>query len=588
MAIARLGAGAGGSSTGAAVTFNSFNLATSDANTLAVVGVVLSVSSNSTSTTCAVTYGGTAMTQLNLTLAGSSTSRSAVGIYYLFNPGTGVKSIVVTPGGSSTKAQVLTQQVAFSNVAATGVGAAQTAAALSATPTSLVGGYDVAVFGNGATLSSPNQTSEYLSGASVAGVGDYMSMQTAAGTGSAITFSVSGTATTAQLVAVALTAVPGPVSALTDNFAFKDTVKWVWGGAAALGGNASTQLVVPPDAAGANVLTSVLDYDLTESNVIVQLVQVGAAATSLYTPFRLVSTVGSNNYLEWFYNGTQIQAQAVVGGTAVAQSTPVTYSATTYAWLRIRHTAGVVYFDYSAEASTWNQALSWTVSGMDITTIYLQLYGGVSSGTVTANTIWDNVNAPPIPAITFTDDFTTKDTVKWDWGGTSTVTGGQLVMTPVGDDIASNSVVNLTGSSVQIQVLQVPIASAGLYAAFLRVQVTSGNYAEWAYTGATTFFAQVQINSSQVAASANLTFSATNHKWLRIRESGGTLYWDTAPDGLTWTNQFSWVISGMVVTAALIAIYSISSGTSSQTQIQDNVNILAAAPTGPGQFFAMF
>jgi hypothetical protein len=31
-------------------------------------------------------------------------------------------------------------------------------------------------------------------------------------------------------------------------------------------------------------------------------------------------------------------------------------------------------------------------------------------------------------------------------------------------------------------------------------------------------------------------YDATNHKWLRMRESGGTTYWDTSPDGLTWTN----------------------------------------------------
>lgn len=34
-----------------------------------------------------------------------------------------------------------------------------------------------------------------------------------------------------------------------------------------------------------------------------------------------------------------------------------------------------------------------------------------------------------------------------------------------------------------------------------------------------------------------LTYSATDHAWLRLRETAGTLYWDTSPDGATWTNR---------------------------------------------------
>lgn len=36
-----------------------------------------------------------------------------------------------------------------------------------------------------------------------------------------------------------------------------------------------------------------------------------------------------------------------------------------------------------------------------------------------------------------------------------------------------------------------------------------------------------------------ITYDATNHLWWRIRESGGTVYADTAPDGSTWTNRYS-------------------------------------------------
>lgn len=34
-----------------------------------------------------------------------------------------------------------------------------------------------------------------------------------------------------------------------------------------------------------------------------------------------------------------------------------------------------------------------------------------------------------------------------------------------------------------------------------------------------------------------LTYSATDHAWLRFREDAGSLYWDTSPDGGDWTNR---------------------------------------------------
>ncbi|ELP64177.1 hypothetical protein PV735_05285 [Streptomyces turgidiscabies] len=38
-------------------------------------------------------------------------------------------------------------------------------------------------------------------------------------------------------------------------------------------------------------------------------------------------------------------------------------------------------------------------------------------------------------------------------------------------------------------------------------------------------------------AQAAISYDATAHAWLRIRETGGQLLWDTSPDGITWTNR---------------------------------------------------
>jgi hypothetical protein len=205
MAVAKLGVGAGAMTAGTAATYNGPNLASSDAYTLMVVGVSISVSSNSSSTTCAVTCGGTSMTQIGLQLQGSSTSRNATGLYYLFNPGSGIKSIVATPGGSSTKAGLVTNAIAFSGVDPSGVGAAQNGTAMNQSPTSVNNGYDVRMLTNGAALGTLSPTADYSNGQSVSGVGDYGGLQSIAGTGSTVSFTASGTATTPNSVSVALT-----------------------------------------------------------------------------------------------------------------------------------------------------------------------------------------------------------------------------------------------------------------------------------------------------------------------------------------------------------------------------------------------
>lgn len=39
------------------------------------------------------------------------------------------------------------------------------------------------------------------------------------------------------------------------------------------------------------------------------------------------------------------------------------------------------------------------------------------------------------------------------------------------------------------------------------------------------------------AGAVDITYSAVTHKFLRLREDGTNVYWDTSPDGTTWTNR---------------------------------------------------
>ncbi|MBW2523291.1 MAG: hypothetical protein JRI23_03910 [Deltaproteobacteria bacterium] len=37
----------------------------------------------------------------------------------------------------------------------------------------------------------------------------------------------------------------------------------------------------------------------------------------------------------------------------------------------------------------------------------------------------------------------------------------------------------------------------------------------------------------------SLSYDPSQHRWLRFREQAGKLYWDTSPDGATWTEQLA-------------------------------------------------
>ncbi|WP_372344730.1 hypothetical protein [Streptomyces sp. KL116D] len=48
------------------------------------------------------------------------------------------------------------------------------------------------------------------------------------------------------------------------------------------------------------------------------------------------------------------------------------------------------------------------------------------------------------------------------------------------------------------------------------------------------------------AAAVTITYSATTHKFLRLREDGTNVYWDTSPDATTWTNRRTLATPGWV------------------------------------------
>ena len=84
--------------------------------------------------------------------------------------------------------------------------------------------------------------------------------------------------------------------------------------------------------------------------------------------------------------------------------------------------------------------------------------------------------------------------------------------------------------------------------------------------------------------STAVTYNPAVHVYFRIRESGGTTFWETSPNGHAWAAFFS-VADPIAVTSLFVApidvgTYNIEA--TATTAILDNINVVPALPPVPG------
>lgn len=104
--------------------------------------------------------------------------------------------------------------------------------------------------------------------------------------------------------------------------------------------------------------------------------------------------------------------------------------------------------------------------------------------------------------------------------------------------LKSASTYTLTGSGLTIRLY--PPAANGATTAAASVLVLSsvgGTDAGFIVDPAQNAIGLYLRESYADGGAVFLTYSAVDHAWLRFHEDAGTLYWDTSPDGVAWTNR---------------------------------------------------
>jgi len=409
------------------------------------------------------------------------------------------------------------------------------------------------------------------------------------GTSSGVnTATASASLTGALGISFAITpAAPNPkIETLVDTFATADTTKWQgFDSFTTVTGGQLVQQVTSGYDAGLD--TGSARYDLTGSAAHVRLVQrpnQGNNSTEAY--FRLMAD--NANFIDWYISDTKLYASRVVGGTRT-DVLSFTYSATTHQRLRIRESGGTIYWD-THDGTTWTQRASWVLSGFAVTAVnptFLAGYWQTEPSPGTA--IWDDFNIdppPPSPKIaTLTDDFSTGalDTTKWLlWtAGTASVSGGQLRVVSNTDwsgGIESVSRYDLTGSSFMVEV--VSTSAASVYEdTYINILASTGNGVgiDIEMTNGSGGITLGSFVGGTYTARGTVTYDPVTMRWARLREASGTVYMDTAPDGKTWTQRASWVVSGVALTSVTASLGAGGDSNGASPAIFDNVNLVPTA-----------
>jgi len=92
----------------------------------------------------------------------------------------------------------------------------------------------------------------------------------------------------------------------------------------------------------------------------------------------------------------------------------------------------------------------------------------------------------------------------------------------------------------------------------------------FAYVG---FFNYATSGTYSDPDQVNVTpYDPVEHAWVRIREASGTVYWDTSPDGATWTNRRTLATPSWVTTNLCSAGFDTNRANGSHYAEFDNLN----------------
>lgn len=338
---------------------------------------------------------------------------------------------------------------------------------------------------------------------------------------------------------------------------------------------------------------------LTGTNLLMSAIGVAAPGTAVAS---YSWTAPSPGIIEDAYSaadgsptdGYSMSVAYVQGSTATSFAPQVTPngSAATKEWLSFAiqvAASGTVFSGSAALSATGTLSVSRTVTlsgsaalsgaGTLSTSQTVALTGSAGlSGSGALSAV--GATNPKISTISATFDTTIPAFFNDNFGG-PTVSGGQLVLPtiPAYSGVATLSKYDLGGSAVSVQVVTNPGVS-GTREFFFQMNLDATNKVQM-YDSGGSFVGRVQLAGVNTTAVLP-AYNATSHAWWRIRESSGTVFFEAAPDGVTWSVLGQVTNPGLSLGAMTLSMSAGYYGTetSPPSAVIDNLNVTPAAFSG--------
>ena len=268
-------------------------------------------------------------------------------------------------------------------------------------------------------------------------------------------------------------------------------------------------------------------------------VQVVQAASANEVETYLSFGSDPNNWLVLYHLNGILHAEVFVGGSIRSANT-ATYQATAHRYWQIRENNGHVWFEVSADATSWTSLLDAQSPAL-VDAGYLTLGAAAYQALGQAQaSVFDNFNVGrPRPAwclaSSLQDDFggaalSPEWQPKSSTGCTIAQNNGRVLFSHSGNgdaDCRLWSARVFAFDQVRVEVAQRPTGDSNA-AAIMALEVPAGPYVELSLQG-DQLYTWIDTDASLVP------FAANNASWLRLRRDGATLLYEASSDGRTWS-----------------------------------------------------
>lgn len=156
-------------------------------------------------------------------------------------------------------------------------------------------------------------------------------------------------------------------------------------------------------------------------------------------------------------------------------------------------------------------------------------------------------------------------------GNYSIASGSMTVGNVAGDVASSRGYYSIIGSQIVFDVTQLADSTSS----YIAIKRASDNdtfpLAYFRKSGTNLTLSHV-ISPGSGSIGISLTYNASTHRFIRIREDSGTMYFDTSPDNVTYTQRDSFTPFGTLTDVRVVMRHDISSSGGSST-IVSSINI---------------